>query len=340
MEIHSDFSLQRHNTLCLPCRAQHYVCADSIEETQEALAWARDKDLPLTVLGGGSNVVLPERLPGLVLQPAIRGREVRQQGEEVHLQICAGEEWAEEVRRAVEAGHFGIENLALIPGTAGAAPVQNIGAYGVQLQDVLEEVEVLDARTGSLLSMPAGECGFSYRDSIFRHEARDRLVIIALRLRLSRRPAVRTDYLPLARALEAAKISSPGPSEVYREVVRLRQSRLPDPARIPNVGSFFRNPLVDESRCRTLQKEHPELVAYPRQGGTYRIAAGWLLEQTGWRGRRHGAVAVHDQHALVLTNPGRATSAEILDCARAMRLSVCTIFGIDLEIEPRVLFPS
>jgi len=340
MDIHSDFSLHQHNTLRLPCRAQHYICTGSVEETREALAWAREQNLPLTVLGGGSNVVLPEQLPGLVLQPAIRGREVQEQGEKVRLRICAGEEWAQEVHRAVEAGHFGMENLALIPGTVGAAPVQNIGAYGVQLQELLEAVEVLDVQAGTMLSIPAEECGFSYRDSIFRSEARDRLVIIALHLCLSCRPAVRVDYPPLAQALEAAKISSPSPKEVYRQVVRLRQRLLPDPVRIPNVGSFFRNPVVEKSRCQALQKKHPGLAAYPQEDGTCRIAAGWLLQQAGWRGHRFRGVAVHERHALVLTNPGSATSAEILECASAMHTSVYKIFGIRLEVEPRVLFPG
>ena len=340
MEIHSDFSLHAHNTLRLPCRAQHYACAGSIEELREASAWACDRNLPLTLLGGGSNVVLPARLPGLVLRPALMGREVRQQGEEVHVRTGAGEQWAQEVHRAVQAGYYGIENLALIPGTAGAAPVQNIGAYGVQLQDVLTAVEVLDAREGTVLSMPAASCGFSYRDSVFRHDAQDRLIITALHLRLSRRPIARFDYPPLARLLESAQLSSPAPEDVYRAVLRLRRSRLPDPVRIPNAGSFFRNPVVDEARRRALLRAHPDLVAYPQRGGVSRIAAGWLLEQAGWRGRRCKTVAVHERHALVLTNPGRATGTEVLDCARAMRASVYKIFGIELEIEPRVVFPG
>ncbi len=336
MKIAEEFSLQEHNTLRLPSVAQYRVCPRNRDELHSALSFARERNVPLCILGGGSNVVLPGRLPGLVLHPQLRGIDIlREDDAGLLLRVGAGESWPALVNLCLERHWYGLENLALIPGSVGAAPVQNIGAYGVELAELLHGVETLDTQTGEQRLLAVRDCGFAYRDSAFRDRWRDRLLICALQLRLSKIPRARCEYPPLREALARAGCTSPTPEDVHREVTALRR-RLPDPAQTPNAGSFFRNPELDAAHYRCLLSEHPGLRAFLQPSGCYRIAAGWLLEQAGWRGRARGAVAVHHRHALVLINRGGAAAAEVLDCARAMQESVRDRFGIVLEIEPRV----
>lgn len=336
MNVEEDFSLQECNTFRLPSRAQRRICAGSLSELREAASFARERNAPLRILGGGSNVILPERIAGVTLQPALRGIEIlREDEEELLLRVSAGESWSALVEQCMERRWYGLENLALIPGSAGAAPVQNIGAYGVELAERLHAVETLDARSGEERMLRTQDCGFAYRDSAFRHHWRDRLIICALQLRLRKRGRAHYEYPPLRAALERAGCRAPTPEDVYRQVRALR-SRLPDPAQSPNAGSFFRNPEIAADEYHRLAREHPGLRAFAQPQGCYRIAAGWLLEQAGWRGRLCGTVGVHHRHALVLVNRGGATAKETLDCARMMRESVRDRFGVLLEIEPRV----
>ena len=335
MPISADYPLLEHNTLRVPAVAEWYAAPTDEAGLAEALAFAASRKLAITVLGEGSNVVLPDRLQGLVIRPMSMGLELLAETESaVDLRVGAGENWHRLVLDCLRRGWHGLENLALIPGSVGAAPVQNIGAYGVDLADFVRAVEVVDVASGQRRILSADVCDFGYRDSRFRVRDRDRLIIVALQLRLSREASVNIDYPSLQAAF--ADRGKPTPAEVFEQVVQLR-SRLPDPQVLPNVGSFFKNPLVSDAVWRRLQRAHPQLIAWPQAPGQVKIGAGWMLEQLGWSGRRHSSgVRVHDAHALVLINDRGLGADAIRACSGEMRETVQHRFGVLLEEEPRV----
>lgn len=338
MNIEAEASLGERNTLAAPSTAAWYARAEDEGQLREALDFARRRALPVVIMGEGSNIVPPPRIEALALRPALKGVEVlADDGREVLLRVGAGENWSALVARCCDSGWHGLENLSGIPGSAGAAPVQNIGAYGVELRRRLEAVEVMEVGgDGACALLPPAACGFGYRRSRFRGEWRDRRVILALRLRLSRKAEVNCDYPRLAEALAAAGCERPRPEDVRREVLALRR-RLPDPARAPNVGSFFKNPTLDEAAAAEFRRRHPTLPLWPVDGGA-RLAAAAMLDELGWRGRRVADVKVHDEHALVIVNDKGCEQSRILACAETMRAEVRERFGMELEYEPRVDF--
>ncbi len=328
--------LRRDNYLGVDAVAEHYCEAIDSAQLRAALAWCRQRGLVVHRLGEGSNVVLPKQLPGLVLRVRLRGlHEEGDSGGRALLRVGAGESWPALVRHCLRTGHYGLENLAGIPGSAGAAPVQNIGAYGVELAEFLHAVEVIDSADGSVRRLATRDCQLSYRRSIFQQPAGAGLLITALWLRLHRRPQPRFDYPSLREMLVRKGIDSPAPVDIYRAVLRLRGG-LPNPRQLPNVGSFFRNPQLDEAHYRSLLSDHPELVAR-RRGSGYQLSAGWMIERAGFKGKAHGGVAMHRHHALVLVNPGGVSGEEILAFAAEIQDAVQRLFGIALELEPRVL---
>lgn len=330
-------SLQALNTLALHADAAALITVDNDLELVEAIAWAAAEGLPVMPLGEGSNVVLTSGIPALVLRQSPREVQLLQQTEDfVVLRAFAGHNWHALVEWTLAAGFYGLENLALIPGTVGAAPVQNIGAYGVELAAFIEAVHVRKATGADAMVMSAQACEFGYRDSIFKRDLRDEVVITAVDLRLSRRPQPNISYPALATYLKTTDAAAVTPEQVFHAVVSVRRSKLPDPAHLPNAGSFFKNPVVSPEQARQLSLRFTDLPRYEQGDGTVKLPAAWLIEHCGWKGHRCGPLGVHPQHALVLVNYGGGDGAGLLALAENIIASVAEQFGLTLEIEPRV----
>ena len=321
-------------TLRLPARATVRRDEADLAGLRAALAEARERGLPVIVLGEGSNVVFAGDVDALVLRYTATGRDVlAEDSDSVLLRVGAGENWHRLVCWCLEQGYHGLENLALIPGTVGAAPIQNIGAYGVELAAFVDAVHALRISDGEALTLSREACAFGYRDSIFKGALRDAVVITAVDLRLRRRPAPVTDYPSLRDRLDDQGAGA-DPRAVFDAVVALRRERLPDPAETPNAGSFFKNPVVDRSTAAALAAGCPGMPQFDAPGGR-KLAAGWLIERCGWRGVEGEGVAVHPGHALVLVSRGGDGRA-LLALARRIQDSVTATFGCSLEIEPRI----
>ncbi|MEN4917590.1 UDP-N-acetylmuramate dehydrogenase [Achromobacter spanius] len=328
--------LTRLNTLGLASRADAFVTLDDPAQLPALSELARQAS-PLLVLGGGSNLVLPERVPGLVARVAFKGVRLLEAGQDAWLvEAAGGENWHGFVSACVAQGWDGLENLALIPGTVGAAPVQNIGAYGVELEERFHSLTAWDVRQARYVEMRAADCRFSYRDSAFKHDEPGRWVIVSVRFALPRpwRPVL--GYPDLLRHERLAG-GSPSARDVFDAVCDIRRVKLPDPAVTGNAGSFFKNPIVSAPQRDELADRFPGLVSYAQADGRYKLAAGWLIDQCGWKGRALGAAGVHDRQALVLVNRGGATAADIMGLARAVQDAVAERYGVRLEPEPVVI---
>lgn len=331
-----DAPLDELNTLRLPARAQWLAEPDTEAELTALLADPRFDGQSRTVLGEGSNLVLADDLPGLVIRPRLRGiRVLDENADQVRVEIAAGEPWDTVVAHTLDQGWQGLENLSLIPGWTGAAPYQNIGAYGVELADRLESVRALRLADGSPVEFSRADCRFGYRDSVFKSVCPGEYVITAVRLWLNRTPSLVLHYGPL-RDLGELPPTLDSARRVRETVCAVRRERLPNPAELPNAGSFFKNPVVDAAEYARLKRDWPELVAYPVEEG-YKIAAGWLLETAGWKGQRFGELGMHEHQALVMVNYGRATGADVLAFAEHIRADIRARFGLELEQEPVVL---
>ena len=331
------FNLQKFNTLAVPALAQYFVSVKNDDELREALAFARAENLPLLLLGGGSNIVLSNDFPGLVVQIKSQGREVVDENDEfVWLKVAAGENWHQLVEYALDNALYGLENLSLIPGSVGAAPIQNIGAYGVEIKELIAELSALNISSGLSVTFTHESCQFGYRDSIFKQSFKDQYAITSVTLRLRKQPQLNLSYPALRVALADVPDADITPQQVSAAVIGIRQAKLPDPAIIPNVGSFFKNPVISQAQFDALNVLNPSIVSYPAAGNQVKLAAGWLIDQAGWRGREVGGAAVHDQQALVLTNPLQASGAAVLELAGLIKESVFEQFGVTLEMEPRV----
>lgn len=337
LTVHEQADLDCYNSLGISEKAERLVEVRSDKELRLALAMAEHNDWPVTVLGGGSNVVVAGPLRGLVIAMRSRGRRVLERGaQKLLIEGEAGENWHDLVNWTLDLGLYGLENLSLIPGTLGAAPVQNIGAYGVELQDVFHSLDALDRETGELYQFDRTACQFAYRESIFKQLA-GRYVILRVRLELSRRGSIRVDYAPLDTAWAATGLQRPDPRVVARLVCDIRHSKLPDPAVLGNAGSFFKNPLVTAKELEELVRRYPRIPHYLQPDGRYKVAAGWLIDQAGWKGVREGSVGVHALQALVLVNHGGARGKDILALAGRISDDIQRHFGLQLEMEPRKL---
>ena len=337
MNIQRGEALRGYNTLALQAHAQAFVCISNEEELRAALAQARDLKLPVVPLGEGSNIVLAGDINALVLRQQSKGIEVLERGSDaVRVRVAAGENWHDLVRWTLLNGYFGLQNLALIPGTAGAAPIQNIGAYGIELSASLVQVQARHIVDDQPIVLSNEECLFGYRDSIFKHQLRDQLVITAIDLQLSLRPEVNITYPALAQYFDAHAHIEITPKAVFDAVVSIRTSKLPDPAVIPNAGSFFKNPVLERDTVGRLLQSHPAMPNYSQRDGAVKLSAAWLIDQCGWKGVRRGDVGVHAEHALVLVNYGSESGAQLLALAADIAASVLETFGVPLEIEPRV----
>jgi len=318
------------NTFSLPATAARLV---RISHPQQLTALPPDQP-PMRLLGEGSNTVFVGDYPGCILLNRIRGVEFSQSGDSVLVTAGAGENWHALVRRCLDEQLHGIENLIMIPGSVGAAPVQNIGAYGVELADVFERLRAFDLQEREFVTLSGPDCRFSYRDSLFKSRCPNRFIICSVTLRLSTSFRPNTGYASLANALHKQGIQNPTARQLAAAVMRLRRHRLPDPARLPNAGSFFKNPLVERKQALEILDKHPALPHWPQADGKIKLAAGWMIEQLGWKGRRMGQVGVYKNHALVLVNHGGASGSALVKLVAAIQASVWHGFGIKLEPEP------
>tara|TARA_R110000751_G_scaffold67447_1_gene137710 strand:- start:5220 stop:6251 length:1032 start_codon:yes stop_codon:yes gene_type:complete len=336
-ELESQVDLRPYNTLAVSERAEYLLTVEDDRQLQAALLLADQHRWPVTLLGGGSNLVLAGPVSGLVLLMRSRGRRVlSRSASELIIEAAAGENWHDFVCWSLDLGLNGLENLSLIPGTVGAAPVQNIGAYGVEVKDVFHSLDALDRETGEVRCFSLTDCEFAYRDSHFKR-APGRYVILRVRFRLSPRPHINVEYTPLAAAWRATGLDAPDARVVSELVCSIRRSKLPDPAALPNAGSFFKNPLVSQATAEALLQRFPDMPNFPQADGRRKLAAGWLIEQAGWKGFRRGDVGVHTAQALVLVNYGVARGADIMTLAADIAEDVQQRFGVRLEQEPPLL---
>ncbi|OHY97532.1 UDP-N-acetylmuramate dehydrogenase [Salinicola sp. MIT1003] len=327
-----DHDLSDANTLALPSRAARFWRARTEGEVVQGLQLANEHGWEMTVLGGGSNVLLPRRIEGLTLRADLEDVSFASgRGDAVHVEVGAGVGWHALVESCVERELWGIENLALIPGLAGAAPIQNIGAYGVEIADVLDWVELVDRRDGRRHRLDREACELGYRDSVFKRELANQVVITRLGLTLSSRPAPKLDYGALSEHVTAPASAR----DVFTAVCAIRREKLPDPARTPNAGSFFKNPFVSEAQASRLLSRMPSMPHYPQPDGRVKLAAGWLIDQCGLKGYRQGSFGVHDRQALVLVHFGGGTLEGLLAFADQIVEVVHARFEVALEREPR-----
>ncbi|WP_426136709.1 UDP-N-acetylmuramate dehydrogenase [Pseudomonas sp. PWP3-1b2] len=334
LQVLSQVSLKPFNSFGIDVRAQLFAEAHSDAEVRDALAYAAAQALPLLVIGGGSNLLLTQDIPALVLRMATQGiRVLQDDGVHVVVEAEAGEAWHPFVLWTLAHGFCGLENLSLIPGTVGAAPMQNIGAYGIEIKDVFSGLTALDRQTGELRDFNLEDCQFAYRDSLFKHQT-GRWLILRVRFALSRASKLKLDYGPVQQRLAAQGISEPTPSDVSRAICSIRREKLPDPAQLGNAGSFFKNPLVSQALATELQALYPDLVAYPQPDGQMKLAAGWLIDKAGWKGFRDGDAGVHALQALVLVNYGTASGHDIANLALRIQQDIAERFKVNLEMEP------
>lgn len=335
--LREEIALASMNTLRLPAVARFFVEVTQEQSLVRALDWASERGLDTLILGGGSNLVLAGDFDGLVIRLAIPGRRWEDVSEEgATLVLGAGENWHEVVLYAASSGYRGIENLALIPGTCGAAPVQNIGAYGVELKDTLVSVKAWDCEGRQMVSLDNEACQFAYRDSVFKRQP-GRYLIVQVKLRLSRTRPLALGYGDLVHYFsDVPDKAALTPLDVAEGVMAVRRRKLPDPEQIPNAGSFFKNPVVSQAIWEHLKSKFPGIAAYPGATGV-KLAAGWLIDQCGWKGYRNDKVGVHNHQALVLINHSNGTGKDILALAERIRADVADVYGVELEIEPRIV---
>ncbi|MBS7558689.1 MULTISPECIES: UDP-N-acetylmuramate dehydrogenase [Pseudomonas] len=336
LDIQSDVSLKPFNSFGVEVKAQRFAQAHSDDDVREALAYCADQQLPLLVIGGGSNLLLTTDIQALVLRMATRGiRLLSDDGQRVVVEAEAGETWHPFVQWTLDQGLSGLENLSLIPGTVGAAPMQNIGAYGVEIKDVFVGLTALDRQTGELRDFDLDQCQFAYRDSLFKHQA-GRWLILRVRFALNRVDHLHLEYGPVRQRLSEQGIEQPTARDVSRAICSIRSEKLPDPAVLGNAGSFFKNPVVSAVLAAQIKQSHPGLVGYPQADGQVKLAAGWLIEQAGWKGFRDADAGVHRLQSLVLVNYGTATGLQLLELARRIQRDIAERFGVELEMEPNL----
>ena len=327
------FSLRQLNTFGIDASARVYIRVNGADDIRAALADPDLAALPRLVLGGGSNIVLTRDFDGLVLHMCGQGREVIGSDDDVtYVRASAGENWHGFVLWTLGQGLGGLENLSLIPGTVGAAPIQNIGAYGAETKDVFHSLTVYDTVRGEVRTLNRTDCRFGYRDSVFKHADGAGLIVLDVTFALPKRWAANLGYAELARELEG--VAAPDPRRVSDAVIAIRSRKLPDPAVIGNAGSFFKNPVVPQAQCAQLLERFPALVHHAQPDGSEKLAAGWLIDQCGWKGKSLGRAGVYEKQALVLVNRGGATGADVVALARAIQVDVQARYGVQLDPEP------
>jgi UDP-N-acetylmuramate dehydrogenase len=335
LPIQHHVSLRQLNTFGVDATANVYLPL-----TDPSMLQALKNDpilskLPRLILGGGSNILLTADFPGLVLQMELKGISVvRQDDAMTYIRVAGGENWHQFVLWTLANGYGGLENLSLIPGSVGAAPIQNIGAYGVEVKDFIHSVNAFDFASGEMIELSSDACEFAYRDSIFKRGLRDRAIILDVTFAIPKAWQPNLRYAELAQELQTRALTAPNARDISDAIIAIRQRKLPDPAIIGNAGSFFKNPLVPAAQRAALLQQYPQLISYAQPDGSFKLAAGWLIDQCGWKGRSLGHAGVYEKQALVLVNRGDATGQEISQLAQAIQADVLARFGVQLEAEP------
>ena len=332
LEIKRQIALAPYTTLKIGSKADFFTIIKTKADLLEAIAWARKNRQPLLVLGGGSNLLLTKPIKGLVIKNEIKGLSRKKN----LLTALSGELWSRLVYEAVKQGLSGAENLFFIPGTVGAAPMQNIGAYGVELKDIFYSLTAIDLKTGQEKTFDLADCDFAYRQSIFKSKFKGRYFIYSVTLKLSRRPKFKLDYGQVREELRAQGIKKPTAAALIKVIEKIRNSKLPNPAVLANAGSFFKNPVVNRSRFQSLAKLYPDLKSFPEEG-KIKIPAGWLIEKAGFKGKRFGPVGMYEKQALILVNYGGAQARQVLALVKKVKAKVKKMFGIELEEEVNII---
>ena len=332
--VTTNVSLEALNTLAIPARAAHFAELTDLAQLPLLLQFARESDLNVFILGEGSNCVFASDYSGLVIQQRLQGIDVQSEcSERVLVKVAAGENWHAFVQWCLANNFHGLENLALIPGTVGAAPIQNIGAYGVEVETFIERVHAIEIDSGKAVQFSHAQCQFAYRESVFKRALRDRVVITHVEFSLLKHFLAVSHYPSLSQQLTQPVTAQ----SLFDAVCTVRRSKLPDPIEIPNAGSFFKNPVISSDQLIELQRSFPSVVSYPVES-EFKVAAGWLIDQAGWKQKQLDCVIVHHDQALVVTNPKHRPGASVLQYAYNIQSDIKRRFGIDLEIEPRVIF--
>jgi UDP-N-acetylmuramate dehydrogenase len=338
MTIQRNVSLKPYNTFGIDVKARAFAEAETIEQLRELLQTDEFREMTKLILGGGSNVLLTADFDGLVIKNSIRGIELLEENDEqVQVKVYGGEVWHDFVLYAVERDWGGVENLSLIPGSTGAAPMQNIGAYGVELEEVFDHLEAINLTTGKLETFTHEDCRFGYRNSIFKQELKGEYIIVSVTLLLEKNREPNISYRALQEYLSDIPKDEIDIAKVSEAVMAIRKNKLPNPDEIGNAGSFFKNPEVDQQTFEALQQEHPDIPHYPLSNGKEKIPAGWLIEKCGWKGQKRGQVGSHDKQALVLVNYGGGSGQAIKQLADDVRASVKETFGIELTPEVNII---
>ena len=338
LDIQPQYSLRALNTFGIDAKAAYYLEVSDVAQLHALYRDPSVRAMPRLILGGGSNVLITQDFSGLVLHIATLGTAVTGEDEQqVFVTAQAGENWSAFVQWTLAQGLPGLENLSLIPGSVGASPIQNIGAYGSELVDFFDSLTAFDMASGELLHLSKADCAFAYRDSVFKHALRDRAIILEVRFALPKSWQPNLRYAELAAELASRGIANANAQEIADAVIAIRTRKLPDPAKVGNAGSFFKNPVVSSEQRNSLLAQHPALVSYPQADGRYKLAAGWLIDQCGWKGKSIGAAGVHENQALVLVNLGGASGADLLHLANKIRNDVKEKYGVMLEAEPVIV---
>lgn len=338
MEIKTHYPLRSLTTFNINVDGKYFTEVASVEEIREAEVYAREQELPLLILGGGSNLLFTDHYHGLVMKVNMLGIEVVDEtAGHVVVKAGAGENWDDFVAYCVERGYGGLENLSLIPGSVGASPVQNIGAYGVEMKDHFHALEFYHFESGKILQFTATDCQFGYRNSIFKQALKGKGIVLSVSFHLDREPVYKTGYGAIRAELDRMGVNELTLQSLRTAVITIRHSKLPDPALIGNAGSFFKNPAVGPDEYKRLIHDFPALVSFPQPDGAYKLAAGWLIDQCGWKGYRRGDAGVHEHQALVLVNYGNASGMDVFRLSEEISASVRKKFNVELEREVNVI---
>jgi len=336
MQIHENFPLKPYNTFSIDAKARFFNSFSFVEELEEKLMMY--SEYPILILGGGSNILFTKDYHGAVLKNEIKGIELQHEdAEHVYVKVGAGENWHQFVLYCINHNWAGVENLSLIPGNIGASPIQNIGAYGVELDDVFWSLEAFHLSERKIHTFTATDCEFGYRDSVFKNRYKNEFAILSVTFQLKKKPIYHVSYGAITEELEKMGVKDLSIKAVSQAVINVRNAKLPDPQKIPNAGSFFKNPEVTASKYEELKLKFPDIIAYPLAKGTVKLAAGWMIEKCGWKGYRKGDAGCHAKQALVLVNYGNATGKEIFALSEEILQSVKNKFDIVLEREVNII---
>ncbi len=336
MQFRQNFSLKEFNTFAIDVNARYFSTFSNVSELVESIDF--EPKLNKLFLGGGSNILFTANIDGVVLKNEIHGIEIiREDAEHIYVKVGGGENWHSFVQQCMKRNWAGAENLSLIPGNVGASPMQNIGAYGVELKEIFHSLEAFHLEEKKIWQFTNNDCEFGYRNSVFKNKFRNQFVILHVCFRLNKKPVFHTSYGAIIQELEKMRVKNFSIQAISQAVIHIRSSKLPDPKIIGNAGSFFKNPQITESLFKKLQEKYPGIVGYQVKEGIVKLAAGWLIEQAGWKGYRKGDAGCHEKQALVLVNHGHSSGQEIYNLSTEIMISIKEKFNVDLEREVNIL---